>query len=107
MELARTKAFDSFETKLYKEFTRFKVSGSSGEISYILGTLNTAVFRTYGSSSLRAIFKGSTKYSLSFGTLSELIVLTAKALMIGLALLAASFLIRLIHMMASSGRTRE
>ena len=44
IEFANTKAFDSFVTKLYSEFTKFKVSGSVGAISYIFGTLSTAVF---------------------------------------------------------------
>lgn len=56
---------------------------------------------------MRAFFKGSTKYSLSLGTLKELIVLTANALIMGLALFAASFLNKLIDMMASSGLVLE
>jgi hypothetical protein len=46
IELAKTKAFDYLVTKFSNEFTKLIVSGSFGAISYILGTLKTAVFRT-------------------------------------------------------------
>lgn len=107
MEFAKTKALGYLVTSVSNELTRLSVYGSSGAISNILGTLSTAVLRTYGSSSLRAAFSGSTKYSFSLGTLNELMVRTAKALMMGLALLAASLRNKLIDMMASSGLTRE
>lgn len=107
IELANTSAFDYLEIKFYKEFTKFKVYGSYGAFSNIFGTLSTAVFLTYGSSSLSAALSGSTKYSFNFGTLNEPIVLTAKALIIGLALLDASLRNKLIDIIASSGRTLE
>jgi hypothetical protein len=62
IELAKTKAFGSLVTKISREFTQFNVYGYSGAISNILGTLKTAVFLTYGSSSFKATLSGSTKY---------------------------------------------
>lgn len=46
IELANTRAFGYLAIKASSELTKLSVSGSSGAISYILGTLNTAVFRT-------------------------------------------------------------
>lgn len=98
--LASTRPLDSLVTKIQSKETRLLVSASLGAISNTFGILNTAVFLTQGSSSLRAAFKGSTRYQFSFGTLKELIVLTAKARIIGLDLLAASFLKEEIVMIA-------
>lgn len=46
IELASTSAFDYFEIKFSSELTKFRVYGSYGAISNILGTLSTAVFLT-------------------------------------------------------------
>lgn len=43
---AKTRAFGSLVMRTYRDVTRLLVSGSDGAISYIFGTLKTAVFLT-------------------------------------------------------------